>query len=488
MSRSYDLGKVVGAMIVKQGYADETLRNELSTAGCLGWYYKDLMKVSDTVYQLTICDTMGRAVTDCDLVDGTEISWKADYSANFCGTISFTNRSIGWAQVTLYKTLPTNWIPSKHQYDFDPLAVKPGRGYLWSPENQDAGKVPIGQGAATFGYENHANEVGSFAVGEENIVDGRYAFASGSGNKVGYAGHAEGQDNEALELYCHAEGKGTKATAYGAHAEGRGTTASGEYSHAEGYGTKASGKHAHAEGKNTETAGEYSHAEGLSTKAAGKYGAHAEGEGSQASGNSSHAEGLNTKAGYKASHAEGESTESGATHQHVQGKYNKVMGSSYVNVVGWGSSSTRKNIEVTEVNGNKYLRGNIYVEATDDDGVGGACKIEDKVFVIRKLTGTSIDRTYTEIEAAEGKGKAIVLLAGNTVYAMDAKSNGQYYFSSVQYHRGNNNFTGMAVRRYIINANGTLTNADPSVKQIMPDPPLTGSYTLQSINGVPTWV
>jgi len=488
MSKSFDLGKVVGELLIEPGYAEQTFANELSTAGCRGWYYKDLSKISATVYQLTICDKMGQAVTDCHLGDGAEISWKADYSANFCGTISFTNRSVGLAQVTLYKELPENWVPEAHQYDYDETALKPGRGYLWPPLNPGLGKIEIGYGAAAFGSGNQANELGAFAVGENNLADGRYSFASGSGNKVGYSSHAEGQDNEATGLFSHAEGKDTKATAAGAHSEGRETTASGLYSHAEGYQTTASGKHSHAEGKNTEVTGEYSHAEGLNTKVTGKYGAHAEGEGSQAAGNSAHAEGLNTKAGQKSAHAEGESTETGAASQHVQGKYNKVLGASYVDVTGWGTASAKRNIEVLDTDGNKYLHGDLYVGATGDDGVEGARKIEDRVFVIRRTSGTSIDRTYEEIEAAEDAGKAIILLSNNVVYPMDAKDSGSYYFSSVQFQRGDGNFSGVAVRRYIINSNGVLTGQNPTIKRIVPNPPESGTFTLKSVDGVPKWV
>lgn len=400
----FDLGKVVGEMVVKQGFSEDSFTNESSYAGCKGWYYKDLTEASENVYQLTICDEQGRAVTDCLLGDGAEISWKADYSANFCGTILFTNRSTGTVQVTLYAALPDNWIPSVHQYDYDPSAVKPGRGYLWSPLNPSLGKVIIGDGAVGFGCGNKANELGGFSCGRNNLVDGRYGFSSGDGNKVGYAAHAEGQGNEATELYSHAEGKTTKA------------------------------KH------------KYSHAEGLGT-------------------------------------------ETGANGQHVQGKYNEKLEGQYVDIVGWGSSTNKQNIYVLDSDGNLYLKGDVYVKATGKNGITNPKKIEDEVFVIKRTSGTAIDKTYAEIQAAADAGRPIILVASKTVYILDLVNNGVYYFSSIQYQRGEGTtFTGIAARRFAINSSGVLTDSNPSIRRIMPNPPdNTGTYTLKCVAGIPKW-
>ena len=133
------------------------------------------------------------------------------------------------------------------------------------------------------------------------------------------------------------------ASGHYSHAEGRSTIASGGNSHAEGYNTKASGIYSHAEGAHTEASGDYSHAEGGYTNA-GLY-SHAEGYKTKASGGASHAEGYDTTASGSYSHAEGESTIASGYCQHVQGKYNvEDTTSRYAHIVGWGTSSARKNI------------------------------------------------------------------------------------------------------------------------------------------------
>ena len=415
MGQSFDLGKVVGEMVVKQGYADETFQNELSTAGCLGWYYKDLSKISDTIYQLTICDKMGQAVTDCVLANGVEISFKADYSACFCGTMDFTNRAIGLVQVTLYNTLPSNWKPEEHEYDYDTTVEKPGRGYLWVPMNPGHGKVPIGEGAVAFGSGCIANEIGAFASGRYNLADGRYSFASGNGNTAGYASHAEGYSTKATGLQSHSEGYYTEATGNTTHAEGRLTKATASSAHSEGYNTKATGDYSHAEGKNAEASAEEAHAEGLNTKASGKWGAHAEGEQCKATGNSgAHAEGLGSEANHTASHAEGKYSKTGLDCQHVQGQYNKQLGSGWVDVIGWGSSSTRKNISALDSSGNLHIKGKLYQGATNNDCTNGYLmkkpmeKKDDVTFA-----GQDVEKTYSD-----GLSDVVVIVklpAGTTI-------------------------------------------------------------------------
>ena len=397
MHKSFDLGKVVGAMIVKMGYAAETFRNELSTAGCLGWYYKDLEKVSDTVYQLTICDIMGQAVTDCTLADGSEISFKADYSACFCGTISFTNRGIGLAQVTLYNTLPSNWKPEEHEYEYDQTVAKPGRGYLWSPMNPDLGQVPIGTGAVAIGEGNKANELGAFASGRYNLADGRYSFASGNGNTAGYASHAEGYGTKATGLQSHSEGYYTEATGNTTHAEGRSTKATGLAAHAEGYSTIASGDYSHAEGKNGQATAERAHCEGFAGQASG-FDSHCEGFQCKATAQAAHAEGLQCNAKHNGAHVEGGYHDSGAAYQHVQGKYAKTLGTSWADVVGWGASGSKKNISALDTDGNLHIRGKLYQEASNNDCTNGTVTQAKKQMVKKDdvtFSGQDVTKTYS---------------------------------------------------------------------------------------------
>lgn len=111
------------------------------------------------------------------------------------------------------------------------------------------------------------------------------------------------------------------ATGHSSHAEGNGysgkilTTASGTAAHAEGNSTLAAGVCAHSEGRETQAQGNYSHAEGRDT--------HADAIGS-------HTEGLGTRASQSYSHA--------------GGQYNNDMNSGDLFVLGWGTSTAKKNV------------------------------------------------------------------------------------------------------------------------------------------------
>ena len=140
-------------------------------------------------------------------------------------------------------------------------------------------------------------------------------------------------------------------------AEGYNTTASGSNSHAEGSATTASSSDSHAEGYNTTASGAYSHAEGQNTTAS-EVCAHAEGRGTTASGYESHAEGDATTASGNCSHAEGYATEAAGNNQHVFGQLN-VSNTTDVEIVGWGTSSTRKNIRTLDTSGNMTIAGTL---------------------------------------------------------------------------------------------------------------------------------
>lgn len=274
--------------------------------------------------------------------------------------------------------------------------------------------IAVGAYTHAEGYESRAIGFGSHAEGNGEAV-GEYSHAEGLTTKAhGNYSHAEGDGTTASDISAHAEGHNTTASGSYSHVEGDGCTASGDYgSHAEGYDTTASGFWSHAEGRNTTASNSSSHAEGDGTTAGGS-GSHAEGSGTTASGDNSHAEGLDTAASKRASHAEGDSTiasninahaegsrtvasgvsshaEGGLTTasnecshaegaattasgryshaegfetvaegdiQHVFGQYN-VSNTTDVEIVGWGTSSTRKNIRTLATNGNMTIAGTL---------------------------------------------------------------------------------------------------------------------------------
>lgn len=84
-------------------------------------------------------------------------------------------------------------------------------------------------------------------------------------------------------------------------------------------------------------------------------GSTAEGSGTQAIGIASHAEGLNTKATANNSHAEGKGTEISTPGGHVEGNYNYTKEG--IHIIGIGEEDDKKDAEVIDVTGNKYLIG-----------------------------------------------------------------------------------------------------------------------------------
>lgn len=146
---------------------------------------------------------------------------------------------------------------------------------------------------------------------------------------VGSGSVAVGVDNEARGTASFAEGNRTIASGECSHAEGSGSMATGHYSHSEGSGTTASGHFSHAEGSSTEARGEMSHAEGFGTLATPDY-------------------------------------------QHVQGKFNvEDRSGQFADIVGWGTNNTsKKNIEATTVEGDKRMKGDVYVGCNNDSSGG----------------------------------------------------------------------------------------------------------------------
>lgn len=112
-------------------------------------------------------------------------------------------------------------------------------------------------------------------------------------------------------------------------AEGCRNEAIGYASHAEGNGTMALGMESHSEGSNSWAIGAASHSEGYATTAEGTY---------------SHAQNEGTTAGYRA--------------QTAIGKYNDNKSDNAFEI-GWGTSSTPKNILEVDTDGNLTADGHI---------------------------------------------------------------------------------------------------------------------------------
>ena len=179
---------------------------------------------------------------------------------------------------------------------------------------------------------------------------------------------AAGLFSIALGDNSHVEGESTLANNTG-HAEGRRTRATGKRTHAEGTDTAALGNNAHAEGQDSIAKGVAAHAEGYGTVAGthgstgGGEGAHSEGTYTKALATASHAEGTSTEARATASHTEGSGTVATREYQHVQGRYNALdengNAGNYVHIVGWGTSTARKNIHTLDESGNAIFAGDV---------------------------------------------------------------------------------------------------------------------------------
>ena len=165
------------------------------------------------------------------------------------------------------------------------------------------------------------------------------------------------KEGETLGEYATSEGYNTVASGSRSHAEGQLTTASENSAHSEGFRTVASGEASHAEGTRTEASGSSSHSEGASTTAGGKQ-SHSEGNGTTASGDYSHAENRNTVSSGENSHAEGLNTTAAGTCQHVFGQWN-VSNTTDVEIVGWGTLETQKNIRTLDQSGNMTIAGTL---------------------------------------------------------------------------------------------------------------------------------
>ena len=210
---------------------------------------------------------------------------------------------------------------------------------------------------------------GTTAVGNTNYT----SWYNGAVVSFTYDGNYWIMNDYHRNNYVTAGKKSGTTLGTGATAEGSNTTASGNYSHAEGLTSVASGAYSHAEGRSSSTAsGEASHAEGYGSTASGHY-SHAEGQEATASGGFSHAEGNHTYANGMGSHAEGDHTTASMDYQHVFGKMN-VPDTHCVEVVGWGTDSTQKNIRTLDTDGNMTLAGKLTLGAAPTANMDAATK------------------------------------------------------------------------------------------------------------------
>lgn len=288
----------------------------------------------------------------------------------------------------------------------------------------EGGNTIAGDSNSGGGWYAHAEGERTQALGFDSHAEGYQTTASGDSS------HTEGHNTVASEQDAHAEGLNSAASGIASHAEGIATTASSQASHAEGDQTISNGQNAHAEGAQTTASGANSHAEGLLSQAVGLY-SHAEGQRTAANGIASHAEGIGTTTEIAAaySHTEGNSTVATIASQHVQGIHNvKDSEGLYADIVGWGTSSTKKNISSLTTTGDLHIKKDFYFQS-DDDGKNGyklpytivtetgngaktlALAKRDHIYI---YTGTLTSLTITAIETTDAVTD-IIFTAGASI-------------------------------------------------------------------------
>ena len=164
------------------------------------------------------------------------------------------------------------------------------------------------------------------------------------------------------------------------------------------------------------TPGNYSTAEGIHSSSEGSA-SHAEGQYAVAYGNYSHAEGLQTIANARSQHVFGEYNIAEAQNQGDKG--------SYVEIVGNGTSSARKNARTLDWSGNEALAGNLTPMVDNSKDLGSASFRWKNVFA-SLLNGTLAKKvTFNNggegaASGAEFNSSANVIVSYNTVGAAAA--------------------------------------------------------------------
>lgn len=192
---------------LKPGYAPESTRTEESEAGAKGWYFGSWVEIGANAYDVTLLNADG-SVPDYNLFTENDIlSAKAGFSANYALLVEVVAQSTTECLLTVHYT--DNFSMLSQGAPFDPASHLYGSeqpGYVWNPSKPGIGSVEIGIGAMAIGYENRANELGSLSIGANNEVDGRYALATGQGNKVAYGSTALGHNNSVYGYDAFASG------------------------------------------------------------------------------------------------------------------------------------------------------------------------------------------------------------------------------------------------------------------------------------------
>lgn len=190
-------------------------------------------------------------------------------------------------------------------------------------------------------------------------------------------------------------------------------------------GTRASGSaignYSNAEGLNTTASGYCSHSEGYNTIARSGYCTHAEGYSTISSGYFSHAEGDDTEASGYASHSQNKGTIAGYDYQTAIGKYNDNKSNNAFEI-GWGTSSTPKNILEVDTDGN--------LECAN---VGAPTAVSD--FTVSKTSG----KASCAVEAVRKSGNMMML-------ALSFTCDSAYNSTDVTNH--NNLFVGTIPSKY----------------------------------------
>ena len=329
--------------------------------------------------------------------------------------------------------------------------------WFWIPAKPTLGTHIIGRGTHAEGGNNIAGHIYSHAEGCDNIAGGRYSHAEGKGNKVAYAGHAEGRFNVATGLESHAEGRKTVSTSPSSHTEGNYTVARSSNAHAEGLGvysstdfidvngdtqgkaanknygahgiashsegvhTFAKGLGAHAEGigrdqqkqnnsepdngtpTNIGAIGNGSHSEGYKTYASGNY-SHAEGQNTISEGQSSHSEGTNTEASAQAAHAEGQDTKASNTAAHAEGATTIASG---LNSHAEGATTIASGL-------NSHAEGLYTIASGDDSHAEGHGQINRKVVASNIGSHAEGIRTESSGVASHSEGADTQAIGGRS--------------------------------------------------------------------------
>lgn len=259
-----------------------------------------------------------------------------------------------------------------------------------------------------------ALDLASHSEGCRTLASGQYAHSEGYQTQAtSDSAHAEGTSTLASGIHSHSEGSATRAIGQNSHAEGYYTAAIGSHSHAESYYGSAEGDYSHAEGKNGTAKGLASHVEG-ELGYASDY-AHAQGQQTIAMGVSSHAAGYQSEVYGNYSQAEGYGVKIYSENAKAFGKFNvpevdatiwrpntqynvneivyvetqhmlkkcriansdatynatnweNVSFNKALEIVGRGTNNgSRKNARVLMLNGNEFIKGDLYIRCDDDN-------------------------------------------------------------------------------------------------------------------------